>query len=277
MIFLRYIPCFLFVFSCVTAEERFLLVNGISGANVLQLGSQFDEQISPCSTFKIVLSLMGYDAGILIDEQTPIWEFQEGYDDSFDSWKGPQTPLSWMESSCIWYSKIISCQLGLEKMQSYLAAFSYGNQDLSAGLVKPGKTDPAWVHSSPLKISMREQVDFINRMLQNKLSISDHALKKTKCILFKEELQSGWKLFGKTGWSGPIGCNADPILEYAWFVGWIENKNQYFPFAYLIREKNIRLDQRIPRVIELLYESEIIDAQFFDICNLCIHPFVIER
>lgn len=257
MDFLKYISCLLLVFSSIFAEERFLLIDGDSGKAVLELGSELDEPMSPCSTFKIPLSLMGYDAGVLIDEQRPIWKFQEGYDDFLDTWKSPQSPQSWMQYSCVWYSKLISCQLGLKKMQNYLSAFDYGNQDLSVGLVMPGEADPAWFHSSPLKISPREQVNFINNMLQNKLHVTEHAIAKTRAILFKEDLPQGWKLFGKTGWSGSIGRYDDTILEYAWFVGWIENSKQHFPFAYLIRDKKIKLDQRIPRVIQLLNKSGI--------------------
>lgn len=258
MAFLRYIPCFIFVFSFVFAEERFLLIDGTSGSTILELGSDLEEPMSPCSTFKIPLSLMGYDAGILIDEQTPIWEFQEGYDDFLSTWKSPQSPQSWMQYSCVWFSKLISCQLGLKKMQDYLSAFDYGNQDLSIRPVMPGQDDPAWFHSSSLKISPREQVNFIYKMLQNKLHVTDHAITKTKAILFKELLPQDWSLFGKTGWSGPISCTDDTILEYSWFVGWVEKGNRYFPFAYLIREKKIKLDQRIPRVIQLLHDAGII-------------------
>jgi beta-lactamase class D len=249
---LRFIICFLCFFSFIIAEERFLLINGISGEAVFELGSLLDERMSPCSTFKIPLSVMGYDAGILKDEQTPIWQFQEGYDDFLDTWKGPLSPQSWMQYSCVWYSKLISCQLGLNKLQDYLTAFAYGNQDVSVGIVAPGKADPAWFHSSPLKISPKEQVDFIRKMLQNKLPVSNHAIDMTKRILFKEELPQGWKLFGKTGWSGSIGRNDDSVLEYAWFVGWIEKDTRFFPFAYFIRDKKIVLDQRIPRVKQLI-------------------------
>ena len=37
----------------------------------------------------------------------------------------------------------------------------------------------------------------------------------------------------------------------------IRNNKGCFPFAYLIRDKKIKLDQRIPRVIQLLNESGI--------------------
>ncbi len=79
----------LYAFS---TEENFLLINGVTDEIVLELGPHINERISPCSTFKITLSLMGYDAGILKDEKTPIWDFQEGYDDWLESWKAPQTP-----------------------------------------------------------------------------------------------------------------------------------------------------------------------------------------
>lgn len=95
----------------VCAEENFLLIDGITNETVLKLGPHVEERISPCSTFKITLSLIGYDAGILIDETTPTWDFQDGYDDWLASWRAPLTPKSWMQYSCVWYSKVLSLQL----------------------------------------------------------------------------------------------------------------------------------------------------------------------
>jgi beta-lactamase class D len=142
-------------------------------------------------------------------------------------------------------------------MQNYLAAFHYGNQAMTTELVAPGKENPAWFHSGPLRISPREQVGFIRKMLQYELGISSDAIDSTKLILFREELATGWKLFGKTGLR-VIGRNDNNDLEYGWFVGWIENKDRYFPFAYLILDEKIRLGKRVPRVIELVNESGII-------------------
>jgi beta-lactamase class D len=251
LLFSRSIGCFLFIFSCVrtfSAEENFLLINGVTDEVVVELGPHIDERITPCSTFKIVLSLMGFDAGILKDEKTPTWDYQEGYDDFMESWKAPQTPQSWMQYSCFWYSKILARQLGLEKIQSYLASLEYGNQDMSGGLTN------AWVSSS-LKISPKEQVDFIQKMLREKLPISSSAIHMTKALLFKEELPEGWKLFGKTGWG-------DKNLGVGWFVGWVEKDQSFFPFAYNIRE--INLAQRIPRVKQLLAESNVMTEMLHD-------------
>jgi beta-lactamase class D len=242
------------LFSSIVAEERFLLIDGTSGETLLERGFQLDERLSPCSTFKIPLSLMGYDTGILIDEHTPLWPFQEGYDDFLDTWKTSQSPQSWMQHSCIWYSKLLSCHLGLERMQAYLAAFAYGNQDLSWGIVQPGEIDPAWLPAAPLKISPREQVEFIRNMLQHKLGITSDATHKTKAILFKEDLSQGGKLFGKTSWSG---LSQSPG-QHAWVVGWLEKREHVFPFAYVIIGQAIALDQRIPRVKQLIAEGDLV-------------------
>jgi beta-lactamase class D len=248
----------LFLCSTIAAEERFLLIDGTSGKTLLELGSQLDERLSPCSTFKIPLSLMGYDAGILEDEYNPVWFFQEGYDDFLDTWKTPQSPQSWMQHSCIWYSKLLSCHLGLTRMQTYLAAFAYGNQDLSWGIVQPGEIDPAWLPSAPLKISPKEQVEFIRSMLQHKLGITRDATHKTKALLFKEDLPQGGKLFGKTGGSGLSQCPG----QHAWFVGWLERGEHVFPFAYVIIDQTIALDQRIPRVKQLIAEADLKNLLF---------------
>lgn len=259
-LFSMLIICGLFLFDTRTvfAEENFLLINGITNETVLELGPHVEERISPCSTFKITLSLIGYDAGILIDETTPTWDFQNGYDDWLASWRAPISPKSWMQYSCVWYSKVLSLQLGLEKIQSYLTSIKYGNQNMSGGLAVPGPMNPAWINSS-LKISPREQVDFIQKMVVDKLPISSNAIQMTKVILLKEESPEGWKLFGKTGWSGSDIGKDGKTLEHGWFVGWIEKDNNFFPFAYLIREQKINLDQRIPRVKQLLVESKIIN------------------
>ncbi len=249
----RLLVCFLFIFpyvyvSALLAEENFLLRNGATGEIVLELGPHIHEPMSPCSTFKIALSLMGYDAGILKDEKSPTWAFEEGYDDFLESWRASQTPQSWIKNSCVWYSKVLATQLGLEKIQNYLALFEYGNQDMSGGLTK------AWISSS-LKISPKGQVDFIQKMIQGKLPISSHAFQMTKALLFVEELPEGWKLFGKTG-SGHILEQDGSHLEMTWFVGWVEKDNIFFPFAYNVRERKINRAQRIPRVKQLLAESK---------------------
>ncbi|MDB6081745.1 MAG: bla [Chlamydiia bacterium] len=74
-LFSKLIACLLCFFSCLntfSTEESFLLIHGTSNKVVMQLGPHNNERISPCSTFKVVLSLIGYDAGVLKDEKNSV-------------------------------------------------------------------------------------------------------------------------------------------------------------------------------------------------------------
>lgn len=225
---------FLMSMCLLHAEESFIVMQGQDCLK--QLGDRIEERASPCSTFKIALSLMGFDAGILVDEENPVWDYQEGYDDYLPSWKAPQSPRTWMKLSCVWYSRLLAQELGLAAMEHYLSRFNYGNQDFSGGLTK------AWIKST-LLISPKEQVLFIQKLLQGELPISLESQEKTKNILFHEILPNDWKLFGKTGSDGQ---------QLGWFVGWVEKEGETMIFAYQNREPNINLAARIPRVKELL-------------------------
>lgn len=52
--------------------------------NVLKSEGDCKKRYAPCSTFKIALSLIGYDSGILTDMMHPSLPFKEGYHDFLD-------------------------------------------------------------------------------------------------------------------------------------------------------------------------------------------------
>ncbi|MFA1687981.1 penicillin-binding transpeptidase domain-containing protein [Candidatus Rickettsia barbariae] len=79
-----------------------------------------ESRYAPCSTFKIAISLMGYDDGFLIDETHPKLPVKEGYADYLEVWKQSQTPKDWMKNSCVWYSQIITKEVGMEKFRDYV-------------------------------------------------------------------------------------------------------------------------------------------------------------
>lgn len=176
-------------------------------------------QFAPESTFKIPLSLIGFDSGIFESETRPEWTFKKGYQDFPKTCVAPHNPKTWMRDSCVWYSQVLTQKLGMEKFKQYLAKFDYGNQDLSGGLTT------AWLSSS-LQISPEEQVTFIKKLTDNALPVSKKSLKLTKKIMYREELSGGWHLYGKTG----NGRN-DQGIQHGWFVGWIEKDGRIIQFA----------------------------------------------
>ncbi len=53
-----------FADSCFIAKEK---------NQVLKTEGDCDQRYAPMSTFKIPLSLMGFDSGILVDAMNPVW------------------------------------------------------------------------------------------------------------------------------------------------------------------------------------------------------------
>jgi beta-lactamase class D len=212
-----------FADSCFIAKE-----NG----KVLKSEGQCDKRYAPMSTFKIALALMGFDSGILIDDMHPVWPFKKGYVDFRDAWMQDQTPKSWIKESCVWYSQVLTKSLGMKKLQEYVTKFDYGNKDLSGDKGQNNGLTQAWLSSS-LQISSVEQMNFLEKLLLNKLPVSPYAQAMTKNILFVEDLQNGWKFYGKTGTGSLINADGtkNPDLYHGWFIGWIEKGERRIIFS----------------------------------------------
>jgi beta-lactamase class D len=192
-----------------------------------------DQRFSPASTFKVPLSLIGYDAGILSDEHTPTWDYKP----EFKAVKREQKtvdPTIWEKDSILWFSRQITLRLGNESFAGYVSKFGYGNNDVSG---TPGKNDgltQSWVNSS-LKITPVEQVNFLRQLLARKLPVSATAYDMTKAII--PTFQAGdWTVQGKTG-STRLRNDADKIQDkrsLGWFVGWAQKDGRQIVFARLV-------------------------------------------
>ncbi len=217
-----------FADSCFIAKEN---------SKVLKIEGNCDKRYAPMSTFKIPLSLIGFDSGILVDEMHPVWPYKEGYVDWRDVWKHNQTPKSWMKESCVWYSQVLTTKLGMKKLEDYVTKFDYGNKDLRGDKGKNNGLSNAWLSSS-LQISSREQVAFLQSMLTGKWSIKQHSIAMTKNILFVEELKNGWNFYGKTGMGSMINIDGtkNPELYHGWFIGWIEKGDRRIIFSIHIED-----------------------------------------
>lgn len=205
----------------------------IAKENAKTLKSEGDCSASypPQSTFKIALSLMGFDSGILKSESEPIWSLPDGVDFYINVCQGDHDPRTWIRDSCLWYSQILTSKLGMEKFQDYVTQFSYGNMVLSGGLKE------AWISSS-LKISPNEQIEFLQRVVDREFSLSEESYDKTKNIMFIQEMAGGWKLYGKTGNGGQIDKEGNKTnLQQGWFVGYIEKGDRRIVFASHITDK----------------------------------------
>jgi len=215
-------------------EEGCFILYDVNKKNTLEYNQTFCQKpMSPDSTFKIMLSLIGYDQNILKNEHMPEWKFKKKYiADYSDStylpphWRENTTPQNWMRYSVVWYSQLLTKKLGLNVIQKYLNEFNYGNKDFSGDYNKNNGLTHAWLESS-LKISAEEQIEFLKNILQNNNLVNHNALEMTKKNLFIDFSQDNQtSLYGKTG-SGVLKSKK----SHGWFVGWLEKDHQKYIFV----------------------------------------------
>lgn len=204
-------------------------------ATLLQEGD-CEERMSPASTFKVAISLMGFDAGIFTAPDEPEWPFKQGYADWNPKWKRATTPESWMRDSVVWYSQRATEQLGNARFSAYVDAFNYGNRDVSGDKGKGNGLTRSWLSSS-LQISPVEQVAFLSRMIEGKLPVSSTAVARTKELMDNGERAGGWHVYGKTGAGTPFGPDGALLKgqPFGWYVGWAERGDRRIVFARLVR------------------------------------------
>ena len=243
-----------------SGEQRVVcsLAMELGSYNTLIEEGNCDERMSSASTFKIAISLMGFDSGIFTSPEAPKWPFQEGYVDWSPKWRQDTTPKSWMRDSVVWYSQLATEQLGQERFAAYVDTFGYGNRDVSGDKGMSNGLTNAWLSSS-LQISPVEQVDFITRMITGKLPVDQFSVEQTKALMKVKEPIDGWTVYGKTGAGLPFGED-DKRLKgkpFSWYVGWAENETRTIVFAQLLR-----FDERPKQRPGPLARQHMMDALF---------------
>lgn len=209
------------------------IVDAASGARLLEQGS-CGERATPASTFNIVVSLMGFDSGILQDAHTPRLPFKAGYIDWNEDWRQATDPTSWITNSTVWYAQQVTARLGQSRVEKYLAGFDYGNQDVSGEPGKDNGLQTSWISSS-LQISPDEQVAFLRRIVNRQLPVSAHAFDVTAQLLKLPFETGGWQVYGKTGTASLLADGKeDPAHAYGWFVGWATKGERTVVFAHLV-------------------------------------------
>jgi beta-lactamase class D len=210
--------------------ECTLLIDQASGETLLRDGA-CDRRVTPMSTFKVPLALMGFDAGILTGPHAPLWQYR-------DEFKAPKRarkavdPTIWETESILWYSQELTRKLGMPAFRTYVTAFEYGNADVT-GHAGADPLTHAWLGSS-LVISPDEQAAFIRRMLAGEVPVSEKARSATIGIM--PVYASGeWTVYGKTGsgWIRNDNGKFDRSRPVGWFVGWAEKEGRIVVFARL--------------------------------------------
>ncbi len=202
-------------------EGCFLLYNVKSKAFDRVIGDENCKKEYPaCSTFKVPLAVMAFDAKALKDENVVLkWD---GKKDDREVANHDHNAKTWMSDSIVWFSQRLTKKMGAPKVQKYLDGFNYGNRDLKGGLsqawlVRPSSNGPA------LKITAYDQVEFMKKLWADQLPASPRAMKLARELTFLETSPKGFQVNGKTG--SNFYDDAKKV-NFGWFVAHLQKGDQ---------------------------------------------------
>ena len=177
-------------------------------------GSFTHERLNPCSTFKILNSLIALEINVIQDENEIIpWD---GKIREYAVWNKDHSMRSAISVSTVWFYQELAHRVGQKRMQELVSKVGYGNNDTSKTLID------FWLGKGSLKISLNEQVLFLSKLIRDELPFSKRSMEIVKDIVKLDNTFSG-----KTGTCGGIG----------WFVGFVQVPQNTKVFAFALKGK----------------------------------------
>ena len=208
--------------------------------------AQFTEPFSPASTFKICNSLIGLETGIIPDEnfvipwdsivRNPVWDQDHDLKTAF-------------KNSTVWYYQELARRVGGQQMKYWIDKARYGNKDTTGGL------DKFWLYGG-LRITPQQQIDFLQRLHDNKLPFSQRSMDIVKKIMVVKDTPD-YVLRAKAGWG------MRPNEDIGWYVGYLESNGKAYYFANCVQADSTYMSIR---------ENTVgFDHARADIVNLVLH------
>ena len=211
---------------------------------------------SPCSTFKIISSLIALENGILEPEDSKrTWSGEVFWN---EDWNKDIDFNEAFRTSCVWYYRQVIDDIGKDMMQKELNKLQYGNCDISdwEGRLNTNNNNRAltgfWLESS-LMISPKEQVEVMERIFGENSDYSEETQNELKQVmLVSEQDRADISIYGKTGMG-----KAEGIVVDAWFTGFAESTegNIYF-CVYLGRTDGMDVSSSLAREIAIQIVSD---------------------
>lgn len=169
----------------------------------------------PASTFKIPNTMIGLSVESVksVDDVLPYG----GRPQPFDAWEKNMGLREAIVLSNVAIYQELARRIGLERMREYVSRLGYGNEDIGRSV------DTFWL-KDPLKISAVEQAQFLAKLAQSQLPISESIQQNVREIVLLDQREN-LQLYGKTGWENA----SKPGI--GWWVGWVQKEDRVYTFA----------------------------------------------
>lgn len=228
-------------------DGSFVLYNPQDDKYIFYNQDQFDQPFSPASTYKICNSLIGLETGVIKDENFVVpWD---GVIRQNPKWNADHDLKTAFKNSTVWYYQELARRVGGQQMKHWLDKANYGNADTSGGI------DKFWL-TGGLRISPKQQIDFLKRLHNNQLPFSQRSMDIVKNVMIAKDTLN-YVIRAKTGWCGQNNKNI------GWYVGYLETKNKVYYFSNCIQSSDLNnkdfANARIDIVYLILKDLKLID------------------
>lgn len=199
-------------------------------AVVVASGDDAGRRTIPASTFKIPNTLIGLETAAVKPDEVFPWD---GKPREFEAWERDLTFIEAFRVSCLPCYQQLARRVGIEPMRRLVRELGYGNGEVGDAV------DVFWIEG-PLKISVREEAEFMRRVYLGELPFGRAHLETLKAAMKLEDTPA-YRLFAKTGWAG-MANRVDPGV--GWFVGWVETPAgpRYFATRVVIPQHGPKTD-----------------------------------
>lgn len=179
----------------------------------------------PASTFKILNSLIALETKVVFNENQ-ILKWDGTNHDFFGApmpvWNKDTDLKNAYKNSTIWFYVELAKKIGRKKYKKVFKQISYGNNNFKE------KGVDFWNYGT-FGVSPKNQIDFLIKLYENKLSFSDKNIGIVKDIMISEENNMG--IFrDKTGWTQKNSNNI------GWWIGYLTTKDNVYFFATRITD-----------------------------------------
>lgn len=189
--------------------------------------ADFLRETSPASTFKVPNSLIALEVEAIKDENEVIkWDGEKRW---LPVWDKDHDLTEAYKNSTVWFYQELARRIGEKNYEKYLKACNYGNKDISSGLTQ------FWLGNS-LKISPKNQIEFLRKLHEEKLPFSKRTFEITKRIMVREKTND-------YTWRAKTGMATVDKIDIGWFVGYVERKDNVYFFALRMQKPE---DKQMP-------------------------------
>ena len=179
---------------------------------------QAQQAYPPGATFKLFLSLVGFETGNIKTEGN------EGLDQIKTTWNHEHITKDPFQNSTVHYYDLLTEKIGKQDIKTWMDKVPYGNADTTGGI-------PGFWQTGGLKITADEQLDFLQKLYEHKLPFSEVNMDRVKGMMAMQDTL-GYSIKGKVGWA------EQDNQDIGWFVGYVETKDDTYFFVNCIQSSD---------------------------------------